>query len=385
MPKITDEELNNFNNLKGEVPRLKSQISECEANIKIKEAEILSRGEKLGELTNELNNLKTKTGVSSKELENANQKIRDIEAQIAKLEKEKETMAEKNQKLVVNLENLTNSFGTLSVSFDTLNEELTDNKHRLTKKEEEITNLANKFREMNEKVFEITEEKEKILKEKMDFMETNMTEKMNLSNKLSMLERDHAEAKDKIKKLKTKVRSSGDGLLGSSMEIEKLKSEIDEKERQISAVEEQIEGITTGETGIITDRETLDTYFEKTIATATRSVRIIVPHLSYLKDSGILDKLLELRENIIINIAAPITANEEIEMEIVEDLKKRGAIIANTTEKHIIALSVNGANIALGVMEESGDRVKGMFTTIAEMINLLQAALMTPFVKSTKL
>jgi hypothetical protein len=182
-----------------------------------------------------------------------------------------------------------------------------------------------------------------------------------------------------IKNLKKKVKSCGDGLLGHSMEIEMLKKKIDEKDKEL----EKVEGFLSGETGIFTEFDTLKEYLSIRFQKVKRSVRIVLPNMSFFERFELMPKFDELNDKIILNIAVPVLNKEDEEF--FSRLKERDTIIINTTEENIFALATDGTTLALGVVSSTGEDVRGIYTTIPELINLLNTAIMNPFVKGKKI
>ena len=69
------------------------------------------------------------------------------------------------------------------------------------------------------------EEKEKYQREKFEFMEQLSNEKVKLVEKIGELEKTIQANEEKYKKMKKRSRDAQDGLLGASMEMEKVREE----------------------------------------------------------------------------------------------------------------------------------------------------------------
>ncbi|MHA1729193.1 MAG: hypothetical protein ACTSWY_10735 [Promethearchaeota archaeon] len=369
--------------LQKNIDQLKEEISDYETKIKAKEIEIRSKKEKinkltqeLNEITKELNELKTINSVNITILENSRLKIISLEEQIENKEKEKNSLEKTHLKMMEDFDRLSNSYSTLSKTIETLSNNLSENKKKLTEKENKNSEMEIKIKDQNEMILRFSKEKEELLKEKITNKENLMDEKMEMSKKISELEHSIEDYKDKIKKLRTRAKTSSDGLLGHSMEIEALKKKIDEKDKEI----EKIEGILTGETGFFGEMNTLMEYVDNKFKEIKRSVRMVLPDISYLEEYNLLSLIKDLSGKIVINLAIPLT--QDLNKKIIEELKEKDANVVNTSEKNIFALAIDGSNIALGVT--SGKQVRGIYTTILELVHLFNAALMQPFIKGVR-
>jgi chromosome segregation ATPase len=361
------------------VNKLTEEITDFEIKIKANEIELRSRGEKLDQLTKELSDLKTKNGINIKDLENYRSNISTLKQSLENLEKEKKNLNESHEKLVKSFEILTDSYKKISDTYKTIESDLIKTKEGVIKKESKITVLDEKVESLNDKLFALSQDKEMILKEKNELIETSLNEKMKLTNKITEFNFKIEEYNGIVKNLKKKVKSRGDGLLGHSMEIEMLKKKIDEKDRKL----EKVEGFLSGETGIFTEFDTLKEYLSTTLQKVKRSVRIVLPNMLFFEKFELMPKFNELSDKIILNIAVPILNKEDETL--LSKLKERDTFIINTTEKDIFALSIDGTNLALGVVSSTGEDVRGIYTTIPELINLLNVAIMNPFVKGKKI
>jgi DNA repair exonuclease SbcCD ATPase subunit len=362
MPKSPDPKLiMERNRLLEEVERLNEKIRE-------NDTEIRSRGEKLSELTMQLDSLQKSHDSTKIELDTAKSNISALEIQFETTLKEKDTLTE-------NLNNLTSSYKTISETTQNYSELQT----KIAELDEQLNKTEAKNRELNEKIFTLTQEKDGLLKEKLEFLESSMNEKMELRNTLTKMEHQLDLQKDKIKELREKKRNSEEGLLGSTMQIEQLKKEIDTKARQIEDMRSD-GGIVNDESGIINDMPSLVEFTQNNILNVSRSLRIVCPDVDFLLDNGLVEILKQQSKKLIINLAVPIDA--KLNQGLIDDFKQMGARITNTSEKNIFALNIDNAKIALGVV--SGVKARVLFTDIPELVSLLTEALMTPFVKGVK-
>lgn len=363
MPKSPDP------NLIMERNRLLEEVERLNHKLRDNDTEIRSRGEKLSELTSELDILKNSYDSTKTELDTSKSMISNLEIQLRNVKQEKEALSE-------NLNNLTSSYKTISAT----TQNYTDIKVKITELEEQISKLEEKNRELNEKIFTITQEKDGLLKEKLEFMESVMNEKMELRNSLTKLEHQVQLQKDKIQELRQKKRDSEEGLLGSTMQIEQLKKDIDTKAQQIEDMRGD-GGVINDDSGILADLHSLIVYTQYGINDVSRTLRIVAPSVDFLLDNGIAELIKKNSKKLIINIAVPI--DEKLNQGVIDDLKQVGARITNTSEKNIFAMNIDNAKIALGVV--SGVKARVLFTDIPELVSLLTEALMIPFVKGVKI
>ncbi len=362
MPKGPDPKLiMERNRLLEEVERLNQKLEE-------NDSEIRSRGEKLSELSSELESLKKLYDSTKLELDNAKTTISSLDIQLETVTKEKDTLTE-------NLNNLTSSYKMISAS----TENYSDAKLKISDLESQVNKTEEKNRELNEKIFTLTQEKDALLKEKLEFMESSMNEKMELRNSVTKMEHQLQLQKDKIKELRQKVRDSGEGLLGSTMQIEQLKKEIDTKARQIEDMRSD-GGIISDNSGVLADMVSLVDFTKHSIQNVSRSLRLVCPDVEFLVENGLVDLIKNHPKKLILNIAVPI--DPKLNEELINDLKQAGARITNTSEKNIFALNIDGAMIALGVV--SGVKARALYSDIPELVTLLTEPIMTPFVKGSK-
>jgi len=348
--------------------RLLEEIESLNERLRNSDGEIRSRGEKLSEITSELEDLRKIYHSTKTELEYAKSQIDNLENQLENTIKEKEILS-------ANLNNLTNSFKTISES----TQNYTDVKSKIADLNEKITKLEVKNRELNEKIFSITREKDGLMKEKLEFMEAAMNEKMNLRSSNTKLELQLELQKNQIKDLRQKKRDSEEGLLGSAMQIEQLKKEVDTKAKQIEVMRAD-EGVISEESGVLSDIPSLVEYTINGLKNVSRSLRLVCPSIEFLIENRIIDILKQNTKKIIINLAVPI--DEKLNHGIIDDLKQMGASVINTTERNKYAMNIDGAKIALGIV--SGVKARALFTDIPELVGILTEVIMTAFVKGVK-
>ncbi|TFG20065.1 MAG: hypothetical protein EU530_04380 [Promethearchaeota archaeon] len=362
MPKSPDPQLiMERNRLLEEVERLNEKQRE-------NDAEIRSRGEKLSELASELDSLKKTYDTTKTELDSAKATVNRLEIQLETTSKEKDTLTD-------SLNNLTSSYKTISSTTENYN----DAREKIAELDAQISKLEEKNRELNEKIFALTQEKDGLLKEKLEFMESVMNEKMELRSSVTKMEHQLQIQKEKIKELRQKVRDSGEGLLGSTMQIERLKKEIDTKAAQIEDMRSD-GGVISDESGILNDMASLVEFTQNGIKNVSRSLRLVCPNVEFLVDNGIVDAIKQNSKSLIFNLAVPI--GTKLNQGLIDDLKQSGVRITNTPEKNIFAMNLDNAKIALGMV--SGIKARVLFTDIPELVSLLTEALMTPFVKGAK-
>lgn len=236
-------------------------------------------------------------------------------------------------------------------------------------KDQQIAELRQRMDGALETKRKYIEEKESLFKEREDLVNA----KLEAEKKLAL-------AETKVKQLSARVRESGDGLLGSSMEIESLKEKIQEKEDQVRALEAQLHGITTGSTGIFYKIDQTVNYIKNLIENARSNVRLVVPDFGDLDTYGILDLMENLGPTINTFVAGNIDA--ESHGAIVSKLRERNATLVNYSQRDMYAIIVDSANLGIALLE--GDSIVGIFTNIEKLVGLLKDSVINPFIKGTK-
>ncbi|MHA1719010.1 MAG: hypothetical protein ACTSWX_12240, partial [Promethearchaeota archaeon] len=120
-------------------------------------------------------------------------------------------------------------------------ESLLSKEKQLQQKDLLIVEKDKKLEDFAKKFEELREEKEKYQREKFEFMESLSNEKVKLVEKIGELEKTIQANEEKYKKMKKKTRDAQDGLLGASMEIEKVREEKQKISLKLQEMQEELE------------------------------------------------------------------------------------------------------------------------------------------------
>lgn len=248
-------------------------------------------------------------------------------------------------------------------------------------KDDIIIQKDERIKDLTDKLVNISKEKDEALFSKIQMLKAQTAEKEQLNTQIMNLTQAISDNQAKIKKLKEKSRTAQDGLMGSSFEQDRLKKAVAQKEEEISDIQEKVASVASGETGILYDLRISTNHILGKIEDAKRSLRLVVPNMKFLKENGIVEVLEKLQEKTVVNIALAVDLIED--GPIVESWKARGWYITNYTDRNLICVSSNGANVSIAYVSEG--IVSGFYTNIDDLVMIFKQALMYPFVKGIKL
>lgn len=206
------------------------------------------------------------------------------------------------------------------------------------------------------------------------------------SNEQLRLKEKEANAKfqelnDKHEKLKLRMRDSGDSVLGTAMELEKLKQEIASKDAELVQLRDKLGSILTGTSGVITSADKLVEIVKQKVKETQRSVRLCLPRLAMVETIGLLPVLQGFPRTTVVNIASDIKATDE---HLVLDLKARGAIFTQYESKDRWVLNRDSEDVILA-MEKSDGNVIGFYSNEPKLVTMLNSAIMDPWVRGIKI
>ncbi|MHA1697964.1 MAG: hypothetical protein ACTSWN_03900 [Promethearchaeota archaeon] len=280
--------------------------------------------------------------------------------------------------------------------------EFKSNIERLNKAIEEKENLVQlKDRKLDEKdqiiknKDQIISEKEKEIEQVKEKLEQNQSkiqelqsQVINLQNnnedlklKKKDLEEQIKEINDKYDSIKKRLRDSGDSVLGQTMELEKMKEQISEKDARIKELENKLGSILSGKTGVFTTKDKIKELFQEKMQEINRSIRLCLPHLNYLEDFGLLPIIQDYSSAIVINIASNIKPTDE---HIVLDLKSRGINLTQYNEADRWLLNKDGEEFIIAI-EKDGDNIIGFYTNETKLVSIFNSVIMEPWIKGIKL
>ncbi|QEE14941.1 hypothetical protein DSAG12_00763 [Promethearchaeum syntrophicum] len=248
-------------------------------------------------------------------------------------------------------------------------------------KDDVIIQKDERIKDLTDKLVNISKEKDEALFSKIQMLKTHTSEKEQLNAQIMNLTQSLNENQTKIKKLKEKSRAAQDGLMGSSFEQDRLKKAVKEREEEISEIQEKVASVASGETGILYDLRISINHILGKIEDARRSLRLVVPDMKFLQENGIIEALEKLQDKTVVNIALAVDLIED--GPIVDTWKAKGWYVTNYTDKNLICVSSNGANVSIAYISEG--IVSGFYTNIDDLVMIFNQAVMYPFVKGIKL
>ncbi|MHA1793570.1 MAG: hypothetical protein ACTSVI_13055 [Promethearchaeota archaeon] len=335
----------------------------------------------------------------------AQQDLETMNAELEKLEKANEELSKELNDKKIQLETLKIESGKDKEINENLNNQVADLKSRVEKLEEEISSLKNNIQNKENMILE----KDKLLVDKDEIIKQKDAQIVETSGKISDLngkvveyqeqvikyQKDNEDLKLKIKelekqndalqneynKLKNRLRESGDSVLGTTMEIEKLKNIISDKESKISELEGKLGSLLTGESGFLSNREDLFTKLLSIIKNVHRSIRLCVPQLFQVEDTGILSVIQEFPSTIVVNIAADIKNTDE---HIVINLRERGVKFTQFDNKDRWVINRDGEEFLIA-LEKNDNEIIGFYSNEPKLVAILNSSIMEPWVKGIKI
>ena len=258
-----------------------------------------------------------------------------------------------------------------------MNEQLAQKLEIIIQKLDIIKNKDDIIIQKDERITDLTDKLVNISKEKDEALFSNI----QLNAKIMNLTQSLNENQNKIKKLKEKSRAAQDGLMGSSFEQDRLKKAVKEREEEISEIQDKVASVVSGETGILYDLRISINHILGVIDDARRSLRLVVPNMKFLQENGIIEALEKIQNKTVVNIALAVDLIED--GPIIDTWKAKGWHVNNYTEKNLICVSSNGANVSIAYISEG--IVSGFYTNIDDLVMIFNQAVMYPFVKGIKL
>ncbi len=211
--------MEDFLELQERVGRLKKEIQTKEQELDKKDQKILELSEKINQLTNE----------SAKNASDT----RHFRGMVSILEGDKKNLEKERDRLIKDLDAANQQLKQFATIIETTNQTLQAKEESLLSKEKQlqtkdllVIEKDEKLEEYRRKFETLSEEKERYQQEKFSFMEQLSKEKVELVEKIGSLEKLIQEYDQKMKDAKKRTRTAEDGLLGQSMEMEKVREEL---------------------------------------------------------------------------------------------------------------------------------------------------------------
>lgn len=329
---------------------------------------------KIDELTNELNETRSKLDESTTQLNN--------------LTAEHETLKDEAEKDTAQLADLTEELKDLKKSVSMKDDAMATKDNQLMDKDEIIKNKDEDMQSLSAQNADLQSQVNDSQSTQSDKISELQEQLMSLQKENEMAKLSEANTKAKLQevtgsyeKLKVKMRDTGDSVLGATMEADKLKAEIEQKDAEIAALNEKVGSTAGGNSGAILDREKLGEIFTEIIQKTQRSIRICLPSLSLVESLGLLPIIQGFPRTTVVNIAGDIKATDE---HIVMDLKKRGVVFTQYDHKDRWVMNRDGEDMILAVEETDGG-VIAFYSNEPRVVTLLNIVLMEPWAKGMKI
>jgi hypothetical protein len=229
--------------------------------------------------------------------------------------------------------------------------------------QEAIVEKDARIKELTDQLLSLSQEKEQILEKKIE----SELKLKDLSEKVS-----------KLKKIK---KDAQDSVMGSTFEQDRLKKEVEAKEKEIQVIEERIASVASGSTGIFFDLDGLNSYILTRIEEATRQLRLVVPTVDYLYDHNLLAAMENLSEKCVVNLATAFDL--DLHAELIAKLKARGWYLTQYTERNLVCISANGVDVGITFIKNEG--VSGFYTNIEDLVSIFNQAVMHAYIRGIKL
>jgi len=221
--------------------QLQEKLTKMEKELKKKEDSIDNKDEKILSLSEKVNDLTNKAAKSISDTRHFRSMASNLESDKKSLEKDKDRLMSETDGLKLQLKQFALIVETTNQTLQAKEESLLSKEKQLQQKDK-ISDEKNKKLENFSKKFEyLQEEKEKYQREKFEFMEQLSNEKIKLVEKIGDLEKLIQANEEKYKKMKKKSRDAQDGLLGASMEMEKVREEKQKFSLKVQEMQEEIE------------------------------------------------------------------------------------------------------------------------------------------------
>jgi len=209
-----------------EMLELQDKAAQLEKDLATKQAEINEKDAKILELTEKISNMTNESAKNASDVRHFRSMMSVLETDKKNLERERDRLLKDSETLNTQARQFANMVETLNKTLQTKEEMLLSKDKQLQKKDEILTEKDAKIEEYRVNFGKVSEEKENYQKEKFTFMEKINKEKLELVEKSGNLEKTLQEKEQKLQKFKEKAKNAEDGLLGSSMEMEKLNENI---------------------------------------------------------------------------------------------------------------------------------------------------------------
>ncbi len=221
--------------------QLQEKLAKMEKVLNKKEEEINKKDEKILNLSEKVNDLTNKAAKSISDTRHFRGMVSNLESDKKTLEKEKNRLMSETDALKLQLKQFALIVETTNQTLQAKEESLLSKEKQLQQKDVVLVEKDKKLEDFSKKFEGLQEEKENYQREKFEFMEQLSNEKLKLVEKIGELEKNIQANDEKYKKMKKKSRDAQDGLLGASMEMEKIREEKQRLSLKLQEMQVEIE------------------------------------------------------------------------------------------------------------------------------------------------
>jgi myosin heavy subunit len=348
---------------------------------------------KIDELTNETKELRSKHDETIAQMHALDAQLIDLNAEHEALKASSEKDCELKESLTAQLNGLNEELKDLKKSVSMKDEAMATKDNQLMDKDEIIKNKDEELQSLNNQISDWQSQLAD-MQAQVSGAQSSQSDKVNeLQAQIMALQKENemaklAEANSKTKlqeltgnyeKLKIKMRDTGDSVLGATMEAEKLKNAIEQKDAEIAALNEKLGA--GGGSGAFMDKEKLAQVLFDAVQKTQRSIRICVPSISLIETLGLLPVIQSFPRQAVVNIAGDIKATDE---HIIMDLKKHGVVFTQYDRKDRWVLNRDGEDFLIAVEQPDGT-VIGFYSSEPRVITMFNSVIMEPWVKGMKI
>ncbi len=373
---LDDGNFSNMNSLdelllsKDQHEKITNELNQAkEANARLSE-DLTTLKLKFEMLTKEIDQKSAELGKLKLSMEKDKELRDNLEKQLDHLKKQYEDLVEESKQLKRTVQAKDDAINAKDAAIATKDKQVIDKDEQIKQLDAKIHEISSKIEEGSGKASTLQDTILGLQKEN----EALRLKEKDLHGKIS-------DAEEKYEKLKLRFRDSGDSVLGTTMELEKIKTELLKRDEEITVLKGKLGSILTGGSGIITTKEHLLTIFKEKVAGAHRSIRLCIPSLSLLDESGMLSILQQFPKNVVVNIAGDIKATDE---HIILDLKPRGMTFTQYDQKDRWVLNRDGEDTILA-LEKNDGTIVGFFSNEPKIVTMLNSAINEPWVRGIKI
>ena len=335
--------------------------------------ELKSELQKSNILENELKNVQDRLEEIKSELVSKNTDIEKAKVALDKEKEIKDSLSAQIADLKNRIENLEQESSNLKKTIESKEEAITGKENQLNEKEQQLNKFIDTSKKLEENLEKVAKLQEDIMKLQKENEELMLKEK-DLQSKID-------EANANYDKLKIKLRDSGDSVLGTTMELEKLKNEIEARDQEIQELKNQLGSLLTGKSGVLTSKDKLVELLKRKVAETHRSLRLCIPNIASLEELELLPILQNYPRTTVVNIAGDIKATDE---HIILDLKNKGMLFTQYDQKDRWVLNRDGEDVIVA-LEKPGEEIVGFFSNETGIVSMFSSVIMDPWVKGIKI